>query len=153
MPFASRRQQKAMFGGHIPGMSKRDAHRWADETPDMKALPDRAPAEKGKPTLRSKKANGDMLAYFLEHPDKAKAYFDRKEAKEKRAALEALEPVFVDMFKAAALGAAVSKPSMVGKLTGMMTTHALKAPGYAASTNALKPGKSIVSAMNVAKPH
>lgn len=56
MPFKSKRQQRAAFGGHIPGFSKEKAKEWAKETPDMKGLPERAPAEKGKPTLRSKKA-------------------------------------------------------------------------------------------------
>lgn len=56
MPFKSKRQQRAAFGGHIPGISKEKAKEWADETDDFKALPDRAPAEKGKPTLLSKRA-------------------------------------------------------------------------------------------------
>jgi hypothetical protein len=55
VPFTSRRQQKAAFGGHIPGFSKERAKEWADET-DFSNLPDRAPAEKGKRTLRSKEA-------------------------------------------------------------------------------------------------
>jgi hypothetical protein len=54
MPFASKRQQRAMFAGKIPGMTKEDAKEWADKT-DFSKLPERAPAEKGKPTLRSKK--------------------------------------------------------------------------------------------------
>lgn len=56
MPFTSKRQQRAAFGGHIPGISKEKAREWAHETPDIKKLPDRAPAEKGEPTLRSKKS-------------------------------------------------------------------------------------------------
>ena len=56
MPFTSKRQQRAAFGGHIPGFSKEKAKEWAKETPDMKGLPERAPAEKGKHTLRAKKA-------------------------------------------------------------------------------------------------
>lgn len=56
MPFKSKRQQRAAFGGHIPGFSKEKAREWAHETPNLKELPDRAPAEKGKPTLRSKES-------------------------------------------------------------------------------------------------
>lgn len=56
MPFKSKRQQRAAFGGHIPGFSKEKAREWAHETPNLKKLPDRAPAEKGKPTLLSKES-------------------------------------------------------------------------------------------------
>lgn len=56
MPFTSKRQQRAAFGGHIPGISKAKAREWAHETPNLKELPDRAPAEKGKPTLLSKES-------------------------------------------------------------------------------------------------
>ena len=56
MPFQSKRQMRAAFGGHIPGISKEKAKEWAKETPDLKDLPDRAPAEKGQPTLLSKEA-------------------------------------------------------------------------------------------------
>lgn len=59
MPFTSKRQQRAAFGGHIPGFSKERALEWAHETPDLKDLPDRAPAEKGKLTLRAKRAFSD----------------------------------------------------------------------------------------------
>lgn len=354
MPFASKRQQRAMFGGHIPGMDKEDAHRWADETKSIKKLPDRAPAEKGKATLRSKKAgspndrmhdaldallkrrakhaaddehkpssgslaaaltgavgaagahatnnvhaglgsgaigalasgpkhnrvarmvgagigdaaggllgaysgllagglmfgkggidpgvriglaagkalgaglgnhlvneatgpayepqarrrqkraNGDMLQYFLDHPDKAEEHFARRERKEKRAsshdafsrsvemlrgrmkpsggavaalagkgsiapaAGNAAKPMSVlssgfarpklsaalaETFKIATLGAATMKPRNVGRLKGMMTTNAMKSPGYAASTQAMNPRKNVISAMNASKPH
>lgn len=181
MPFRSKRQQKAMFGGHIPGMDKSDAKQWAKET-DFSKLPERAPAEKGKPTLRSKKAkvdwgarlrslkmrrdpdgieaskqaNGDMLQYFADHPEKAKAYRERKERERRKAAaaaFEKLEAMLGEVFKTAALGSAVMKSSNVGKLRGMMTTNALKAPGYAASTQAINPRRSMVSAINAIKPH
>ncbi len=56
MPFTSKRQQRAAFGGHIPGFSKKKAKEWADKT-DFSGLPDRAPAEKGKRTLRTKEAS------------------------------------------------------------------------------------------------
>ncbi len=59
MPFKSKRQQRAAFGGHIPGFSEEKAKEWARKTPDMKSLPERAPGEKGKPTLRSKESQLD----------------------------------------------------------------------------------------------
>ena len=222
-----------MFGGHIKGLSKEDAHHWADETPSIKKLPERAPAEKGKPTLRSKKAafpfphdafkekylghkrpddpevvrdrarhpipagepdkdydarelhpahwnsrggpeyqrmaqawdqkygprskkaNGDMLQYFLDHPDKAEAHFERQRKKKAsaEAAVDQLERAFVAVIKAAALGAATMNPRNVGKLKGMMTTHSLKAPGYGASQQAMNPRRNVISAMNFGKPH
>jgi hypothetical protein len=189
MPFKSKRQQRAMFGGHIPGMTKEDAKEWAHETPNIKKLPDRAPAEKGKPTLRSKKAgsendrrhdalnerlkaqmkkkaNGDMLQHFLDHPKEAENYLDRKERERTRRGktasvilsefadfTPALEDLLTDIFKTAALGSSVMKPSSVGKLKGMMTSHAMKAPGYAASSQAINPRRNIVAAMNANKPH
>ena len=62
MPFQSKRQQRAAFGGYIPGISKEKAKEWAKETPSFKALPDRAPAEKGKATLRTKKSSAGLAA-------------------------------------------------------------------------------------------
>jgi hypothetical protein len=128
MPFKSKRQARAMFGGHILGMSKDDAKKWADETKSIKKLPERAPKEKGKPTLRSKK--GKTAALFTLYEDE-----------------------LAGIFKEAALGSAVMSPNNVGKLRGMMTTHAMKAPGYAASTQAMNPRKNVISAMNFNKPH
>jgi hypothetical protein len=123
MPFASRRQARAMFGGHIKGLTKDDAHEWAKDT-NFSKLPDRAPAEKGKPTLRSKKAS---------------AAFD----------FEAL----VELFKTAALGTAVVSSNNVGKLRGMMTTNAMKAPGLGPAAQTVQPGKRVLSAINANKPH
>lgn len=62
MPFKSKRQMRAAFAGVLPGFSEEKAHEWAHETPALKSLPDRAPAEKGKPTLRSK-SSIDHLAH------------------------------------------------------------------------------------------
>ena len=53
MPFASKRQQRAAFGGHIPGFSKEKAKEWADET-DFRSLPERAASQKGKRSLLTK---------------------------------------------------------------------------------------------------
>lgn len=160
MPFKSKRQQRAMFGGHIPGMTKEDAHEWAHETKSIKKLPERAPAEKGKATLRSKKANGDMMQYFADHPEKHENYLDRKEAdrirrgKSKVAEVfRGLEDIVAEALKFAVLGSSVTNSNNVGKLRGMMTMNAMKAPSYAASTQAMNPTKGVISAMNKAKPH
>ncbi len=59
MPFQSKRQQRAAFGGHIPGFSKSKAKEWADKT-NFSKIPDRAPAEKGKETLLTKKRKGKL---------------------------------------------------------------------------------------------
>jgi hypothetical protein len=56
MPFKSKRQWRAAFSGRIPGFSKTKAREWAHETSGFQDLPDRSPAEKGEPTLRSKKS-------------------------------------------------------------------------------------------------
>jgi hypothetical protein len=270
MPFASKRQQRAMFAGAIPGLDKNDAKEWAKDT-DFKKLPDRAPAEKGKPTMRSKKAgsendhrhnaraeqarlarsdaskwdpngsfrtgmagviplpgtggvtayftgpehnrgrrslaaaaggtagamllgplgkgigaglgneiadrmtrhereplktaNGDMLQHFLDHPKQAENYLDRKERERTHRGKTAaaivsevadftpeLEALLTDVFKGASLGTAVMNPKNVGKLRGMMTTNALKAPGYGPSAGVTNPRRNIISAMNAGKP-
>lgn len=120
MPFTSQRQMRAAFAGKIPGFSKERAHEWAEETPDIKELPDRAPAEKGKATLRSKAAEGILDTH------------DR----------------LVDAFsKIAALGTILSSSSQVGRIGGTMTTNALKAPGVAATQQAINPRRSIAQAM------
>lgn len=56
MPFTSKRQWRAAFAGKIPGLGGEKAHEWAHKTKEFKDLPDRAPGEKGEPTLRSKKS-------------------------------------------------------------------------------------------------
>src|SRR3972149_4650409 len=40
MPFRSKAQARAAFGGHIPGFSKKRAGQWAQETLDFAALPE-----------------------------------------------------------------------------------------------------------------
>jgi len=242
MPFTSKRQWRAAYAGKIPGV---DPHEWAHETKSFKKLPERAPAEKGKATLRSKEAapldlakqflpaarkarvanlaqaasnKGDLASRLTrnmgQHPmgspqfnriqgvrDKVTARASqlqgagRAEAKavssdramkstftpqaspasnpapqsfmsrmmnkvrpsspmvQKAAMFVALEDELAEIFKLAALGTAAMNPHNVGRLKGMMTTHALKAPGYAASTQAVNPGRNIVRAMNAGKPH
>jgi hypothetical protein len=60
MPFRSKRQQRAAFGGHIPGISKTKAREWAHETRSIKSLPNRVASEKGKPTLFTLRKRGKL---------------------------------------------------------------------------------------------
>lgn len=122
MPFTSKRQQRAMFAGKIPGMTDKDAKQWASET-DFKDLPERAPAEKGKPTLRSKAA---ALASVM----------------------ESLEPSFAAVLKTSAMGQVNSISKNVGRFSGMQTANALKAPGVAASQQAVNPRRNLKDAVN-----
>lgn len=124
MPFQSKRQQRAFFAGVIPGIDKEKALEWAHETKDIKKLPERAPAEKGKPTLRSKKG---------------------------RKALEKAAELLAEAVKQAALGQVNSKSKSVGRFSGMQTPHALKAPGPASSVQAINPRRSLSTAINVFK--
>lgn len=64
-----------------------------------------------------------------------------------------LESELAYVFKFAALGTAAVNPGSVGRLRGMMTTNALKAPGYAAATQANNPARNVIAAMNFKKPH
>lgn len=41
MPFSSKSQARAAFGGFLGSKMKRKARQWAHETPNMKALPER----------------------------------------------------------------------------------------------------------------
>jgi hypothetical protein len=124
VPFTSKRQWRAAFSGRIPGIKIEDAREWARESPPYDELPDRAPGEKGKPTLRTKKAMG----------------------------FEPLIELLGALFKEAALGTAVVSPRNVGRLRGMMTTHAMKTPGYSPMRTAAIPGRGLVTAMNVVRP-
>lgn len=170
MPFRSKRQQRAMFGGHIPGLTKEDAHRWADETPNIKKLPDRAPAEKGKPTLRSKKAGSenDRLHDALEErvkrmnkqseSDLKQERMEKKERKEEQekeregkealkeaaSAFEGLEDGLAQVFKLAAF-----EP---GKLTVDAARKALNTEGAAARAKGIwGRGKEILSGSRIKK--
>lgn len=46
MPFKSRKQMKAAFGGYLGKKMKRKAKQWAAETPNIKNLPLRAKKNK-----------------------------------------------------------------------------------------------------------
>jgi hypothetical protein len=54
MPFKSRAQERAAFGGYLGAEMKAKAQQWADETPSQKALPDHV-AKKKSVKLRVKK--------------------------------------------------------------------------------------------------
>jgi hypothetical protein len=41
MPFVSKSQARAAFGGFLGAKMKRKARQWAHETPNMKSLPER----------------------------------------------------------------------------------------------------------------
>jgi hypothetical protein len=41
MPFKSKSQARAAFGGYLGESMKRKAKEWAKETPDMKKLPEK----------------------------------------------------------------------------------------------------------------
>lgn len=51
MPFESKAQMRAAFGGYLGGEMKKKAEQWAHETPNIKSLPE----HKKKVKLRVKK--------------------------------------------------------------------------------------------------
>lgn len=121
MPFTSRRQARAAFGGHIPGFSKTRAKKWADKT-DFEELPDRAPEEKGKPTLRTKSA-----AKYLDTAQ-IKDFFTK---------------LAYSMNKPNQTAASDTKD--VGSYPGKTTNNFLKPPGPAASSQVINPRKSLAN--------
>lgn len=65
---------------------------------------------------------------------------------------EAAEMIAEGIGKCAALGTAVVSSNNVGKLRGMMTSHAMKAPGPGPLARTVQPGKAIQQAMTVRSP-
>lgn len=55
MPFKSKKQARAAFGGYLGEEMKQKAHEWAKETPDMKKLPETAAKKKVKLKLKKGK--------------------------------------------------------------------------------------------------
>ncbi len=168
MPFASRRQQRAAFGGHIPGISPAKAHEWAEHT-DFSKLPDRAPAEKGKPTLRSKtsarlpkhllkhlSAAADDLRNQMQRPDKitdaGQAVYREHSRREKSAAV-ILDGFMKLAFALPGPGKIMKSPSRhIGSFKGVATQNFLKAPGQSASTYGVNnPRRSLTSAISAFK--
>jgi hypothetical protein len=151
MPFQSKRQWRAAFSGRIPGFSKEKAREWAHETKgEFKQLPDRAPAEKGKPTLRSKEASAAPKAVYvakklreqLISSGTGKNVFDAMQSERERSRRKQASDEFVDF--CAKIAFAVPRPGQVsmasrhvGSFSGQATTNFLKAPGSttAAVTN------------------
>ncbi len=52
MPFQSKAQMKAAFGGYLGGEMKKKADTWAHETPDIKGLPEHKAASKALDGLK-----------------------------------------------------------------------------------------------------
>lgn len=48
MPFKSRAQMKAAFGGYLGSEMKEKARKWAEETPNIKKLPEHVNSKKKK---------------------------------------------------------------------------------------------------------
>lgn len=57
MPFKSKKQMKAAFGGYLGAEMRKKARKWAEETPNIKELPERAKkaAYKGRNNKKKKK--------------------------------------------------------------------------------------------------
>jgi hypothetical protein len=171
MPFKSKRQQRAAFAGAIPGISKAKAREWAHETRDIKKLPERAAAEKGKRTLRSKTSNHAAIQRLLYAWRKADAngaidtrgvldaltsptaaqntrnlYNQEAESHSKDAALIRIGTKLALSIPGA--GAIRVKPNMVGRFPGQAgkTRQALQPPGPTLSP-ATKPNLGISTAM------
>lgn len=51
MPFQSKSQMKAAFGGHLGKEMQAKAHSWAKETPDIKHLPEHKGPSRSKSAL------------------------------------------------------------------------------------------------------
>lgn len=148
MPFQSKRQWRAAFAGQISGFSKEKAKEWAKET-DFGKLPDRAPAEKGKPTLRSKEASVPRAVFVakklreqLISAGTGKNVLDAVSAeKERKQRKHAVDETFVEFCKEAfavpSPGQVSMTPRHVGSFVGKATTNFLKPPGSttAAVTN------------------
>lgn len=165
MPFHSKRQWRAAFAGHIPGISKEKAKEWAEETGSFRRLPDRAPAEKGKHTLRTKKAGIPRTVYIakklreqlVRHNqqvlsagtgknvlDAVNAERDRKR-RNKHASVEFVE-FCKEAFAVPKPGQVSMTPRHVGSFSGKATTNFLKPPG-STTTGVTNPRLSLRNAM------
>jgi hypothetical protein len=56
MPFKSKAQMKAAFGGYLGKEMKDKAKAWADETPNPKSLPEHKHKSKGKHAVKGLQA-------------------------------------------------------------------------------------------------
>jgi hypothetical protein len=52
MPFKSKKQMKAAFGGYLGPEMKSKAKGWADETPNIRGLPERKKVVKKRRMIR-----------------------------------------------------------------------------------------------------
>ena len=55
MPFVSKSQERAAFGGYLGAAMKAKAKQWADETPNQKSLPEHVAKKKVKLKIKKKK--------------------------------------------------------------------------------------------------
>ena len=162
MPITSKRQWGAMFGGHIPGISKAKAKEWAHETPTAYAdLPDRAPDEKGKPTLRSKHSStarrvgilAKMLSDQLHQPGTHKNLYDAARGehdRRKHAGEQFVEHCMKLAFAVPAPGKTFQSAAHVGSFSGKATTNFLKAPGPTTAAAVVNPRLGLRTAMTKA---
>lgn len=155
MPFKSQRQFRAAMAGFIPGFSKAEARRWANESPPFKDLPDRAPAEKGKATLRSKKAALAPKAAFVakkvreQFAGTGKNVYDAMKAdkdREKRKHASVLTTFCVKIAFALPKPGQSMRPKNVGGFSGVATQNFLKPPG-STQAGVVNPRLSLRSAM------
>lgn len=161
MPFRSKRQQRAAFGGHIPGFSAAKAKEWAKET-DFESIPERAPAEGGKPAMKtSSKARRlhrlvlrsvEEVDRALREPTMVPEYTQtasREHGRAKSSAFDALFDLCTKLaFALPKPGKVMASSKQVGSFHGTATPNFLKPPGRAASVQAINPRRSLKDAIH-----
>jgi hypothetical protein len=150
MPFASKAQQRAAFGGHIPGFTRAMAKEWAKET-DFSELP----AKAGKTTTKKAGVPGSVgyaarkIREQLISSGTGKNVLDAMAAKkdrEKRKIFALIEVCTKLAFAVPAPGKIMQSARNVGSFSGKATTNFLKPTG-AISTSVTNPRISVRSAM------
>lgn len=123
MPFRSKRQWRAAMAGKIPGISKEKAREWAHETKvPFRRLPERAPGQKGEPTLRSKGAGVE----------------------------DALVGLCIKLAMPGT-SLVKSTPRRVGLFRGRATSNWLKPPGGSEIKHVINPRRNLLNAMTAFK--
>lgn len=144
MPFRSKAQWRAAFGGHIPGISKEKARQWAHETrKPFNKLPQKVAARHHY--VRHVLRHADELDRYVK-PDLGKAYYEHQ-SKEKRAA-RILEAFVKLAFAIPKPGVTSFKPKHVGSFKGVATNNFLKPPGPAASSSVINPRRNLGAAIS-----
>jgi hypothetical protein len=148
MPFASKSQQRAAFGGHIPGFSKEKAKEWADET-DFDAIPARAKrASLGKVRYIAK-----VLHEQSATPGVAKNLVDAVVGEQERVKRKHAGLVELCTKIAMALpnpGQIRSSARSVGAFKGTASNHWLKPPGNSVKQQVTNPRLSLSNSMTKA---